>query len=166
MELDDETKKYIQDNYIPKKVIIDKINKLENIERHKFKNWIDDIKDPQVRALIDEKMKKLQIEINILNEIIQESMPNEFLQGNMEEEIPFLGAIERTEQRLKGNFYDICKYCDSQKLFVEIQGTRRGLYCSKCGKWQKWLTKQELQVAKIKGYKIIERRVKNANITN
>ncbi len=47
-----------------------------------------------------------------------------------------------------------CK-CGSKELFVEIQGQRRGLYCGKCGKWQKWITKQELQVAKFKGIRII-----------
>ena len=26
----------------------------------------------------------------------------------------------------------------------------------KCGKWQKWITKQELQIAKFKGLKILE----------
>lgn len=48
-----------------------------------------------------------------------------------------------------------CSKCDSEELFVEIQGNRRGLYCGKCGKWQKWITKQELQIAKFKGYKIL-----------
>ena len=50
-----------------------------------------------------------------------------------------------------------CNKCGSEKLFVEIQGngTRRGLYCGNCGKWQKWITKQELQVRKFKGIKII-----------
>lgn len=48
-----------------------------------------------------------------------------------------------------------CSKCDSEKLFVEIQGDRRGLYCGKCGKWQKWITKQELQIAKFKGYIIL-----------
>ena len=27
-----------------------------------------------------------------------------------------------------------CNKCDSEELFVEIQGNRRGLYCGKCGK--------------------------------
>ena len=49
-----------------------------------------------------------------------------------------------------------CNKCNSNKLFVEIQGTRRGLYCGKCGKWQKWITKQELQIAKFNGIKIIK----------
>lgn len=49
-----------------------------------------------------------------------------------------------------------CNKCESKDLFVEIQGQRRGLYCGKCEKWQKWITKQELQVAKFKGLKIIK----------
>lgn len=50
---------------------------------------------------------------------------------------------------------DKCNKCNSEKLFVEIQGSRRGLFCSKCGKWQKWITKQELQIAKFREYKIM-----------
>ena len=26
-----------------------------------------------------------------------------------------------------------CSKCNSENLFVEIQGNRRGLFCSKCG---------------------------------
>lgn len=48
-----------------------------------------------------------------------------------------------------------CNKCNGEILFIEIQGTRRGLYCGNCGKWQKWITKQELQIAKFKGYKIL-----------
>ena len=51
---------------------------------------------------------------------------------------------------------DKCNKCGSNKLFVEIQGKRRGLYCGECGKWQKWITKEELQIAKFNGLKIIE----------
>ncbi len=50
-----------------------------------------------------------------------------------------------------------CNKCNSNKLFVEIQGTRRGLYCGECGKWQKWITREELQIAKFNGFKIIDR---------
>ena len=50
-----------------------------------------------------------------------------------------------------------CKKCNSKDLFVEIQGQRRGLYCGQCGKWQKWITKEELQIAKFRGLKIIEK---------
>lgn len=52
---------------------------------------------------------------------------------------------------------ECCNKCGSSKLFVEIQGQRKGLYCGECGKWQKWITKQELQVAKFKGLKIVNR---------
>lgn len=48
-----------------------------------------------------------------------------------------------------------CNKCGSTDLFIEIQGKRRGLYCGKCGKWQKWITKDELQVAKFRNIKII-----------
>lgn len=48
-----------------------------------------------------------------------------------------------------------CNKCESKNLFVEIKENRRGLFCGDCGKWQKWITKQELQVAKFKNYKII-----------
>lgn len=49
-----------------------------------------------------------------------------------------------------------CDRCNSKNLFVEIKGTRKGLYCGECGKWLKWITKQELQIAKFKGLKIIK----------
>ena len=54
---------------------------------------------------------------------------------------------------------DKCNKCNSKKLFVEIQGNRRGLYCGECGKWQKWITKQELQIAKSKEYKILGEKI-------
>ena len=50
-----------------------------------------------------------------------------------------------------------CNKCNSNKLFVEIQGNRKGLYCGECGKWQKWITREELQIAKFNGFKIIEK---------
>lgn len=50
-----------------------------------------------------------------------------------------------------------CNKCGSNKLFIEIQGTRRGLYCGECGKWQKWITKEELQIAKFRGIKILKK---------
>ena len=48
-----------------------------------------------------------------------------------------------------------CDKCGSEKLFVEEQRNRRGLYCGECGKWQKWITKQELQI--LGKYEIEER---------
>ena len=49
-----------------------------------------------------------------------------------------------------------CNKCGSTDLFIEIQGKRRGLYCGKCGKWQKWITKDEFQVAKFRNLRIIK----------
>ena len=46
-----------------------------------------------------------------------------------------------------------CRNCKSKNLFVEIEGTRRGLYCGDCGKWQKWITKQELRVCELNNIK-------------
>lgn len=40
-----------------------------------------------------------------------------------------------------------CKKCGSDKYFTKSKnngtGTAIGLYCAKCGQWQKWLNKQE-----------------------
>lgn len=35
-----------------------------------------------------------------------------------------------------------CK-CGSMEFFTEPQGNNIGLYCSMCGKWKKWLGKDE-----------------------
>lgn len=40
-------------------------------------------------------------------------------------------------------------------MFVEIQGNRKGLYCGKCGKWIKWLNKNEFRIIKYQNVKII-----------
>nr|DAV30849.1 MAG TPA: Protein of unknown function (DUF551) [Caudoviricetes sp.] len=39
----------------------------------------------------------------------------------------------------------ICK-CGSKKFFTEKHGNQTGLYCSACGKWQKWLKKDEIRL--------------------
>lgn len=38
----------------------------------------------------------------------------------------------------------ICK-CGSKEFFTEEHGNQTGLYCSACGKWQKWLKKDEIR---------------------
>lgn len=38
----------------------------------------------------------------------------------------------------------ICK-CGSVKFFTEVKGNNTGLYCAECGKWIKWLTKDEIR---------------------
>lgn len=43
--------------------------------------------------------------------------------------------------------YKECK-CGSTEFFVEKNGNQTGLYCSKCGRWFKWLTKDEIRLFK------------------
>lgn len=38
-----------------------------------------------------------------------------------------------------------CK-CGSFDFFTQKQGSNTGLYCSICGKWQKWLNKDEVRL--------------------
>lgn len=49
----------------------------------------------------------------------------------------------------------VCEKCGSIDLYIETKGTQSGLYCSDCGKWIKWLGKDELRLAEkfIEGYK-------------
>lgn len=39
-----------------------------------------------------------------------------------------------------------CK-CGSTEVFIEQSGNNTGLYCADCGKWVKWLNKDELRLA-------------------
>lgn len=41
-----------------------------------------------------------------------------------------------------------CPHCNSQEVFTEESTNRTGLYCADCGKWIKWLTKDEARLAK------------------
>ncbi len=38
----------------------------------------------------------------------------------------------------------VCK-CGGKEFFTEEHGNQTGLYCSACGKWQKWLKKDEVR---------------------
>lgn len=38
-----------------------------------------------------------------------------------------------------------CK-CGSLDFFIKKQGNNTGLYCSMCGKWQKWMNKDEIRL--------------------
>ena len=38
-----------------------------------------------------------------------------------------------------------CK-CGSLDFFMNKQGNNTGLYCSMCGKWQKWMSKDEIRL--------------------
>lgn len=37
-----------------------------------------------------------------------------------------------------------CNNCNNEKFITEPKGNSLGLYCSKCGKWAKWIQKSEL----------------------
>lgn len=39
-----------------------------------------------------------------------------------------------------------CKNCGSKNLEIEEKGNQTGLYCCDCGKWLKWITKEEKRV--------------------
>ena len=39
-----------------------------------------------------------------------------------------------------------CNKCGIVKGFIEEKGNQTGLYCNKCGKWIKWLTKDEKRI--------------------
>lgn len=43
-----------------------------------------------------------------------------------------------------------CKCGNKHKFFIEIKGTQKGLYCKECGKWIKWLGKNEFNLLKHK----------------
>lgn len=38
-----------------------------------------------------------------------------------------------------------CK-CGSTNVFLEEKGSQKGIYCSECGKWIKWATKDEARL--------------------
>lgn len=42
-------------------------------------------------------------------------------------------------------YQNCCKKCGSISLYTEVKGNNTGLYCSECGKWQRWLGKDELR---------------------
>lgn len=39
-----------------------------------------------------------------------------------------------------------CTYCGSENTEVEEKGSQTGLYCCDCGKWIKWLNKEDIRV--------------------
>lgn len=48
-----------------------------------------------------------------------------------------------------------CK-CSSTSFAVMQKGKQFGLYCKECGKWQKWLSKNEINKAKIDGLQFVK----------
>ena len=47
----------------------------------------------------------------------------------------------------------MCKCGNDKDFFIEIKGSQKGLYCNVCGKWNKWIGKDEFNLLKHK-YKI------------
>ena len=39
-----------------------------------------------------------------------------------------------------------CNNCGSENVFLEKKGNQTGIYCSDCGRWIKWATKEEIRV--------------------
>lgn len=39
----------------------------------------------------------------------------------------------------------VCNKCGQSDVFIRQAGKQTGLYCSECGAWIKWLTKQEIK---------------------
>lgn len=40
-----------------------------------------------------------------------------------------------------------CHKCGSKDIFTSSSNNQTGLYCGDCGKWIKWLTKEEIRLA-------------------
>lgn len=56
-------------------------------------------------------------------------------------------------------YQNCCKKCGSIELFTNVKGSNTGLYCSDCGSWIKWLSKNELRAfnnAKSKEIKAVD----------
>lgn len=41
---------------------------------------------------------------------------------------------------------DNCRKCNSSQFYIEESRNNVGLYCKKCGAWQKWLNKDEVRL--------------------
>lgn len=54
----------------------------------------------------------------------------------------------------------VCK-CGGKEFFTEKHGNQTGLYCFACGKWQKWLKKDEIRLfnhgVKVENASLLER---------
>ncbi len=57
-----------------------------------------------------------------------------------------------------------CNKCGIVNGFIEEKGTQVGLYCNKCGKWIKWLTKDEARLFKHNETQILNKN-RQADIT-
>ncbi len=58
-----------------------------------------------------------------------------------------------------------CSNCGSDIMFTQIKGNNTGLYCRECGKWQKWLSKNEKNLWNAPVDKTIAEKTKPASLT-
>ena len=42
--------------------------------------------------------------------------------------------------------YTYCKYCRNKDFDYIQEGQHCGQYCKKCGKWQKWVSKDDIYI--------------------
>ena len=40
----------------------------------------------------------------------------------------------------------VCSKCNGTFTFIKKNNTQTGLYCSRCGKWIKWLSKEKIRL--------------------
>ena len=57
-----------------------------------------------------------------------------------------------------------CIKCNGSKMFTEKHGNNIGLYCESCGKWQRWLGKDELRA--FEHAKQTEKQIEKKTYTN
>lgn len=62
------------------------------------------------------------------------------------ESVSVWAVVEWTREGEKEMYQNCCEKCGSVSLYTEVKGNNTGLYCSECGKWQRWLGKDELRV--------------------
>lgn len=52
-----------------------------------------------------------------------------------------------------------CNKCGCEEFYIKESGTQTGLYCKKCNKWIKWLSKKEVTDFNSKSFSTIEDRL-------
>ena len=48
-----------------------------------------------------------------------------------------------------------CPKCSSKDTFIKPNGNQTGLYCADCGKWIKWLTKEEIRLYELQQKEVV-----------
>lgn len=74
----------------------------------------------------------------------------------------------RTEPNKKNQTENLVCACGSTKFFTDENGSQTGLYCMSCGKWIKWLNKEDARLFRRKETEGIEdklmRRIRNSAV--